>query len=47
MTTPMQALEAVSFKPYYTASDIWNDDVISIDAIHKDAFDEVRRVLAS
>lgn len=44
MTTPMEALEAVSFRPHYTAADIWRDDVITVDGIHKEAFDEVRRV---
>lgn len=43
MTSQMQALEAVSFRPYYTAADIWRDDVIHVDGIHKDAFNEVRR----
>ncbi len=44
MTTQMQALEAVSFRPHYTAADIWRDDVIHVDGIHREAFNEVRRI---
>jgi hypothetical protein len=44
MTAQLQALEAVSFRPHYTAADIWRDDVIHVDGIHRDAFNEVRRI---
>jgi hypothetical protein len=44
MTTQMKALEAVSFRPHYTAADIWRDDVIHVDGIHKEPFNEVRRI---
>lgn len=42
MTTPMEALKSVSFRAFYDASDIWEDDVISVDGLHTAAFDEVR-----
>jgi hypothetical protein len=44
MTKPIEALETVSFRPHYTAADIWRDDVINVDGIHQEAFDEVRRI---
>ncbi len=44
MTTQLEALNAVSFRPHYTAADIWRDDVIHVDGIHTEAFEEVRRV---
>jgi len=43
MPTEMEALEAISFRPYYTAADIWRDDVVHVDGIHTNAFEEVRR----
>lgn len=43
MTTQLEALNAVSFRPHYTAADIWRDDVIHVDGIHTEAFEEVRR----
>ncbi|MEM0986466.1 MAG: hypothetical protein AAGJ32_09485 [Pseudomonadota bacterium] len=44
MTAEIEALNAISFKPYYTAADIWRDDVVHVEGIHKPAFDEVHRV---
>ncbi|MCI4645621.1 MAG: DUF87 domain-containing protein, partial [Hyphomonadaceae bacterium] len=44
MATQLEALGAVSFKPYYTAADIWRDDVIHVDGIHKEPFEEVHRI---
>lgn len=43
MPTELEALDAVSFKPFYTAADIWRDDVVHVDGIHAEAFDEVQR----
>lgn len=44
MVTQLKALDAVSFRPHYTAADIWRDDVIHVEGIHKEPFNEVRRV---
>ena len=44
MTTQLEALNAVSFRPHYTAADIWRDDVVHVDGIHTEPFEEVRRV---
>jgi hypothetical protein len=44
MPTDIEALATISFKPYYDASDIWRDDVIHVDGLHKNAFDEVRHL---
>jgi hypothetical protein len=43
MPTQLEALEAISFRPFYTAADIWRDDVVHVDGIHSEAFEEVRR----
>lgn len=41
---PLEALDAVSFRPHYTAADVWRDDTIHVDGIHEEAYEKVRRV---
>jgi len=40
----IEAIGAVTLTPVYQTRDIWRDDVIHVEGIHREAFDEVERL---